>query len=105
MNTLVYDLSFGIRLPTPKSCPQPVTDLLIKCFYEKPNLRPDFIEIKDCLETAYRILISKTKPIGSDLDPKSSLDKVKHNEMKIRYVSVLKGNAKTDYTSWKLRDT
>ena len=105
MNTLVYDLSFGIRLPSPKSCPKPITDLLTKCFYEKPNQRPDFIEIKSCLEIAYKTLILKTKPIGTDLDPKSSLDKVKHNEMKIRYVSVLKGNAKTDYTSWKLRDT
>ena len=105
MNTLIYDLSFGVRLPSPKSCPKSITDLLRKCFYEKPNQRPDFIEIKSCLETAYRSLISKTKPIGSDLDPKSSLDEVNHNEMKIRYVSVLKGNTKTEYSSLKLQDT
>ena len=105
MNTLVYDLSFGVRLPTPKSCPKPITDLLTKCFYEKPNQRPDFIEIKSCLETAYRTLILKTKPIGTDFDPKSSLDEVNHNEMKIRYISVLKGNTKTEYSSLKLQDT
>lgn len=92
LNTLVYDLSFGVRLPTPKFCPKSITELLTKCFFERPNLRPNFKEIKSMLETAYTSLISKIKPIDASLSIKSSINEIKNNAMKIRYASVLKGN-------------
>ena len=46
LNNLVYDLSFGVCLPEPKFCPEIITDLIKRCFYEKSDKRPDFKAIK-----------------------------------------------------------
>ena len=93
----MYDLSYGVRLPAPRFCPQPISDLINNCFYERPNLRPDFEQIKYAIESAYSTLISKTIPINTSSDTKTWLNEAKNNDMKIRYTSVLKGNSNEEY--------
>ena len=90
INTLVYDLLFGVRLPAPKYCPSPISDMISKCFFERPTLRPDFKEIKSTLDSAYVSLASKTNPIDLCFNIETSINATKSNAMKIRYTSILK---------------
>ena len=96
INTLVYDLLFGVRLPAPKYCPPPISAMISKCFLEKPTLRPDFREIKSLLDIAYVSLASKTSQIDPCFNIESSINSTKSNAMKIRYTSVLKGNSNNE---------
>ena len=96
INTLVYDLLFGVRLPAPKYCPPPISAMISKCFLEKPTLRPDFREIKSLLDIAYVSLASKTSQIDPCFKIESSINATISNAMKIRYTSVLKGNSNNE---------
>ena len=93
---MIYDLSFGVRLPAPKFCPQSISYLLKKCFVTEPDQRPDFKIIKAFLEDAYRLLFNKKQSAEKHCDgsqlPKQSLGELQGETMKNRYVAVLKGN-------------
>ena len=43
---LVEGLSCGMRLKKPSLCPQPIANLISKCFTMEPDKRPNFEEIK-----------------------------------------------------------
>ena len=58
VDDLIYDLSFGVRLPEPTFCPSPIAHLIAKCFYDKPCKRPSFDEIKDDLKAAFNKLMN-----------------------------------------------
>ena len=96
INSLIYDLSFGVRLPAPQFCPQSVSYLLKKCFVTEPDQRPDFKIIKALLEDAYRLLFKKKQSTEKHRDscqlPKQQLSELQGETMKNRYVAVLKGN-------------
>ena len=93
---MIYDLSFGVRLPAPKFCPQSISYLLKKCFVTEPDQRPDFKIIKAFLEDAYRLLFNKKQSEEKHCDgsqiPKQPLSELQGETMKNRYVAVLKGN-------------
>ena len=59
IESLIYDLSFGVRLPAPKFCPQSISYLLKKCFVTEPDQRLNFRIMKVFLEDAYRLLFNK----------------------------------------------
>ena len=67
--------------------------MITKCFFEKPNLRPDFNEIKTLLETAYDVLNSSNESLDGSCSIKPKINEAKDNTMKNRYNSVLKGNS------------
>ena len=67
--------------------------MITKCFFEKPNLRPDFNEIKSLLEIAYDLLNASTKSFDGSCNIKPKINEARDNTMKIRYNSVLKGNS------------
>ena len=96
IDSLIYDLSFGVRLPAPKFCPQSIAYLLKKCFVTEPDQRPDFKIIKAFLEDAYRLLFNKKQSAEKHRDssqlPKQPLSELQGKTMKNRYVAVLKGN-------------
>ena len=56
----MYDLSFGVRLPEPKFCPEIIAGLMKTCFYEKPDKRPDFKATKITVLSAYNLLVSNS---------------------------------------------
>ena len=56
------------------------------------------------LETAYTSLLSKITPLDASLTVKSSINEIKNNAMKIRYVSVLKGNLNVEHGNQGLKD-
>ena len=58
VNQLRHELAQGIRLPKPEYCPDNIPDIIQRCFHEDPKDRPDFIELKVLIETAYDLLIS-----------------------------------------------
>ena len=96
---MVNDLSVGIRLEKPKYCPQPIIELLDKCFLESPERRPDFEEIKSNLHTAYNSLIAQIQPDrkticeeNADACPFPKINSV-DNSMQCRYTAMLKQNA------------
>ena len=97
---MIYDLSYGIRLPNPAFCPQSITTIIESCFYESPESRPDFEEIKHCLTDAYNKipsqLQSKGCTTGNNIQPISNIaaNPMKHNTMKTRYNSLLQENKK-----------
>ena len=72
---------------------------MTKCFFEKPNLRPDFNEIKTLLETAYDLLNSSNKSLDGYCNLKPKINEARDNTMKIRYNSVLKGNSNSSCNS------
>ena len=95
MESLIYDLSFGMRLPTPKCCPDQIENLLRKCFFTKPDERPDFKDVKVLLESGYQSLYFKPKKTQTPLNHQyvqmdtPALNKVKSPAMKNRYDAVL----------------
>ena len=56
------------------------------------------------LETAYTSLLSKITPLDASLTVKSSINEIKNNAMKIRYVSVLKGNLNVEHAKQGFKD-
>ena len=110
MEQLVYDLSFGIRLPNPTFCPISMAMLIKQCFYEKPSKRPNFEEIKSTIKATFNVLMhhAKTKSKRDEKDIQQinalSINKLKDNAMKSRYTTIKKGNQeeKGKYTSIKV---
>ena len=47
IHDLIYELSVGIRLPNPESCPSLITVMMHKCFLRDPYKRPHFKELKE----------------------------------------------------------
>ena len=91
INTLVYELSSGIRLPNPKFCPQPIVKLLKQCFHGDPNDRPDFKKIMDEVKKADDTLRKHVLSIA-----KSSyflpIDVMKSNKMEVQYLKMKEEN-------------
>ena len=95
---MVYDLSFGIRLPEPRFCPKTIAHLLTTCFYERPDKRPDFKAIKVTITAAYNQFVTNSQYIEKSLKvneqnkPQPSINEIKNHDMKNRYAIVLNGN-------------
>ena len=93
INTLVYELSSGVRLPNPKFCPQPIAKLLKQCFQGDPDDRPDFMKIMDEVKKADDTLRKHVLSIA-----KSSyflpIDVMKNNKMEVRYLKMKEENEK-----------
>ena len=104
MERLIYDLSFGVRLPNPAFCPKEIANLLRKCFKESPHKRPDFKEIKTFIKSDFEKLLEKSnlnlelKKRGKLHDnqmPRYSPNIYKltgSNEMKSRHSAIQKAN-------------
>ena len=98
LHELIYDLSYGIRLPNPAFCPGPIANLLKKCFCESPDKRPNFKEIRLYLLNASKHLDARLEPkaekIGSDSQWLDTLEitNSKYNTMKAQYSIVLNEN-------------
>ena len=53
---LVAGLSSGMRLMKPSLCPEPIANLISKCFIIEPEKRPNFEEIKEILNLSKKNL-------------------------------------------------
>ena len=53
---LVGGLSSGMRLMKPSLCPEPIANLISKCFIIEPEKRPNFEEIKEILDLSKKNL-------------------------------------------------
>ena len=53
---LVEGLSSGMRLKKPSLCPEPIANLISKCFIIEPEKRPNFDEIKETLDLSKKNL-------------------------------------------------
>ena len=104
VHRLIYDLSFGIRLPNPTFCPDQIASLIKKCFYESPNKRPNFEEIKTSLKSAFNKLmkVANSNMIVNTKDTEKK-NKVEYytlgisklsssSDMKFRYTAIKKAN-------------
>ena len=96
---LIYDLSFGIRLPNPTFCPAPIANLITRCFYENPSKRPNFEEIKVTLKEAFNKMMNdwnKTTEPCQNLNEGEihyiEINKLKDDTLKLRYKTIKKGN-------------
>ena len=97
----MYDLSYGIRLPSPTFCPPPIAYLIKQCFYETPSKRPNFEQIKCSIEIAFDKLMNKA---SSSLKAKKNenvktvdsftINRITDNRMKSRYSLIKQGNIK-----------
>ena len=103
---LIYELRKGIRLPNPPFCPHGICDLISKCFYEDPNQRPNFKEIKRDFRAAYDDLLaiaqSKANTNGNETEPLyislMPINEIKDDTMKRRYLNVKLGNKRHNFT-------
>ena len=104
VDRLIYDLSIGIRLPNPTFCPHQIASLIKKCFYESPNKRPNFEEIKTSLKSAFNKLmkVANSNMIVNTKDTEKK-NKVEYytlgisklsssSDMKFRYTAIKKAN-------------
>jgi len=104
VDRLIYDLSIGIRLPNPTFCPHQIASLIKKCFYESPNKRPNFKEIKTSLKSAFNKLmkVANSNIIVNTKDTKNEnkgeyyslgISKLSSSsDMKFRYTAIKKAN-------------
>ena len=104
VDRLIYDLSIGIRLPNPTFCPHQIASLIKKCFYESPNKRPNFREIKTSLKSAFNklmkvansnIIVNKKDTENENKGEYYSLGISKlssSSDMKFRYTAIKKAN-------------
>lgn len=53
LHQLIYELSNGIRLPEPESCPTSMADLIQQCFKQEPTERPSFSDVKEVISEEY----------------------------------------------------
>ena len=107
INELIYDLSYGIRLPNPISCPICIKKLLERCFYEAPGDRPDFKEIKLHITTSFNaIYVEYQSQNKRDKDQNVSgigICDNTNNEMKTRYTKVLQENMKRNEKNYAVK--
>ena len=102
VNQLRHELAQGIRLPKPEHCPDNISDIIQRCFHEDPKDRPDFIELKVLIETAYDLLISchnenEVSNQESEMllyENIASLTPSKDDRMKERYLDMRRKNKK-----------
>ena len=102
VNQLRHELAQGIRLPKPEHCPDNISDIIQRCFHEDPKDRPDFIELKVLIETAYDLLISchnenEVSNQESEMllyENIASLTPSKDDRMKERYLDMRRKNTK-----------
>ena len=104
VDRLIYDLSIGIRLPNPTFCPHQIASLIKKCFYESPNKRPNFKEIKTSLKSAFNklmkvansnIIVNKKGTENENKGEYYSLGISKlsrSGDMKFRYLAIKRAN-------------
>ena len=95
----MYELSFGIRLPNPNFCPETIANLLRKCFYDAPNKRPDFLEIKKELQAAYHVLINLNNSNSNVTDKYThpiTLSNTMNGLMEARYLDMKSSNKRHD---------
>ena len=97
LNQLIYQLSCGHRLTVPKNCPLAVSSIMKQCFQEKPNLRPDFSDIKKDIESEFQSILY----LDLSREPKQSreiealyhpIDKVIDSRMQEQYAVMIKKN-------------
>ena len=87
-----------MRLPNPTFCPHPIENLIKRCFYEAPNKRPTFKQIKAILMAAFNDLISQDNSKSKtnvEENPKRRYCLARNkcdNIMKSRYTLIKKGN-------------
>ena len=102
MQNLVYDLSYGIRLPTPIYCPQSISKLLGNCFHVDPDKRPDFQAAKEIILLSFNELTCQTNafPVSAERNAfnpnECAINKMEDSTMKLRYASILKRNDNND---------
>ena len=104
VDRLIYDLSFGIRLPNPTFCPHQIASLIKNCFYESPNKRPNFKEIKTSLKSAFNKLmkVANSNIVVNKKDTENErrgeyyslgISKLSSSsDMKFRYTAIKKAN-------------
>ena len=102
-------MSYGIRLPNPISCPICIKKLLERCFYEAPDDRPDFKEIKLYIRTSFNAIYvdyqSQNKR-GEDQNVTGlEICNSTNNEMKTRYTKVLQQNMKRNEKNYAVKPT
>ena len=107
INELIYDLSYGIRLPNPISCPICIKKLLERCFYEAPDDRPDFKEIKLYIRTSFNTIYveyqSQNKRGKDENVTGLGICDSTNNEMKTRYTKVLQENMKRNVKNYAVK--
>jgi hypothetical protein len=99
VDDLIYDLSFGIRLPNPIFCPSPIAHLISKCFYDEPSKRPNFEQIKVTLKESFNKMMNEsnrnaemcTNKIEPDIHY-TEINKLKDDKMKSRYKIIKREN-------------
>ena len=96
---LIYDLSFGIRLPSPTFCPLPIANLINQCFYENPSKRPNFEEMKVFLKEAFNQMMKEAnKRLATHQnrikrqEDYIEINKLKDDKMKSRYKAINETN-------------
>ena len=105
VNQLRHELTQGIRLPNPEFCPGQIADVIQRCFFENPNDRPDFKEIKSLIEAAYIFLMETRAQTNKDMIKSEekvellyqnavTLQVPKDDKMKERYLDMRRGNKK-----------
>ena len=99
VDDLIYDLSFGVRLPEPTFCPPPIAHLIAKCFYDKPCKRPNFDEIKDDLKAAFNKLMNARNKNAEMYQNRTEigtcyteLSQLSDDKMKSRYKTIEREN-------------
>ena len=97
LNQLIYQLSCGHRLTGPKNCPLAISSIMKQCFQEKPNLRPDFSDIKKDIESEFQSILSLTlsrqpKQSGEIEALYHPIDKILDNRMQEQYAVMIKKN-------------
>ena len=97
LNQLIYQLSCGHRLMDPKNCPLAISSIMKQCFQEKPNLRPDFSDVKKDIESEFQSILY----LDLSRDPKQSkemealyypINKVIDSRMQEQYAVMIKKN-------------
>ena len=102
INNLIYDLSYGIRLPAPKYCPYAISNMIRNCFHEDPDKRLDFKATKAILSLGFSEITSKTNafPVSSNstkINPNECvINKIEDSTMKLRYANILKKSDNKD---------
>ena len=105
VNQLRHELTQGIRLPNPEFCPGQITEIIKRCFFENPNDRPDFKEIKSLIEAGYGFLFEKHAQANKEIveneekeellcENTVTLQAPKDDKMKERYLDMRRENKK-----------
>ena len=87
---LICLLFSGKRLNDPEFCPAYISQLLMNCFQQKPNLRPTFLDIKSNLIKEYDALIENS--YSKDDANLTHYTKVNPSKMQTQYTTLIKQN-------------